>query len=61
MIFRLINAILVAVIVCFAVTALAQQEPWQKVAPVGESFTVMMPTADVEASRRIPLVCETRL
>ena len=55
MAFRFINAILVAVIVCFAVTALAQQEPWQKIAPVGESFTILMPTQAVEASRRIPL------
>lgn len=31
------------------------QGDWQKVAPVGESFTVLMPTKAVEASRLIPL------
>lgn len=55
MAFKVTNAILSAVVCCIAVTALAQKDPWQKVAPVGESFTVMMPTSAVEASRRIPL------
>jgi hypothetical protein len=32
----------------------AQQAVWQKIAPVGEAFTVLMPTMVVEASRLIP-------
>jgi TonB family protein len=37
------------------VAAVASQEAWQKIAPVGESFTVLMPTRADEATRRIPL------
>lgn len=56
MVLRFINAILVAIVVCFIGAAVtAQQVLWTKVAPVGESFIVMMPTAVVEASRIIPL------
>ena len=57
MAFRLIRVIRVVVVVCFVsgASGFAQQEPWQKVAPVGESFTVLMPTQAVEASRIIPL------
>jgi TonB family protein len=36
-------------------TTRAQEGSWQKIGPVGESFTVLMPTKAVEASRRIPL------
>jgi TonB family protein len=58
MIFKFINAILVAAtVLCLGATQadLGQQESWQKIAPVGESFTLLMPTQAVEASRRIPL------
>jgi Gram-negative bacterial TonB protein C-terminal len=34
---------------------LAQTESWQKIAPVGYSFTVLMPTRPVEVFRRIPV------
>jgi hypothetical protein len=34
---------------------LAQQESWQKIAPVGQSFTILMPTQATEVSRLIPL------
>jgi TonB family protein len=56
--FRFINAILVNVVVCFVgvvTNSFAQQGSWQKIAPVGESFTILMPTHAVEASRIIPL------
>jgi TonB family protein len=58
MIFKFINAILVAAtVLCLGATqaGLGQQESWQKIAPVGEPFTLLMPTQAVEASRRIPL------
>ena len=56
MILKFINTILMVSIVLGVVgTTLAQQESWQKIAPVGESFTIQMPTQAVEASRRIPL------
>ena len=56
--FRFINATLVAAIMLFASAmepAVAQQEAWKKIAPVGESFTIIMPTQAVEVSRVIPL------
>jgi TonB family protein len=55
---RFVNSILVITIVfCFGVieTTLAQEDSWQRIAPVGESFTVLMPTQALEVSRRIPL------
>lgn len=58
MILKFINTILiVSVVLGLSVvgTTVAQQESWQKIAPVGESFTILMPTQAVEASRRIPL------
>lgn len=58
MIFKLTEALLVAVTVISIgaiATAFPQEQPWQKIAPVGESFTVLMPTQAVEASRRIPM------
>src|SRR5260370_24467706 len=58
MIFRLIKVLLGAVTVISIgamETAFADQQPWQKISPVGESFTVLMPTQAVEASRIIPL------
>ena len=58
MTFRLIKVLLVAVTaisVGTAPTASSQEQPWQKIAPVGESFRILMPTQAVEASRRIPL------
>lgn len=48
----------VAFLVIFAtLTSLpvAAQQPWQKIAPVGESFSVSMPDKAREATRRIPL------
>jgi len=36
-------------------TQVRPQSEWQKIAPLGESFTVLMPTKAVEASRLIPL------
>jgi TonB family protein len=56
--FKLITAIVVAATVLSVAangTALTQQEPWQKIAPVGESFTILMPTLATEVLRRIPL------
>ncbi len=58
MIFRLIKASLVAVTVISigaVAKAFPQEQPWRKIAPVGESFRVLMPTQAVEASRRIPM------
>src|SRR6266550_7870967 len=57
MVLRIIRVIRVAVVVCFigSASGFAQQEASQKIAPVGESFTISMPTQAVEASRRIPL------
>src|ERR1700694_2340767 len=57
MVCRSVNSILVVTIVlCVGVlkNTLAQDESWQRIAPVGESFTVMMPTRALEG-RRIPL------
>jgi len=58
MVFRSVNSILVVtIVVCVGVlkNTLAQEESWQRIAPVGESFNVMMPTRALEVSRRIPL------
>lgn len=57
MILRLVNSILVIIIVfCIhTVDISAQEESWQRIAPVGETFTVLMPTQAVEVSRLIPL------
>jgi len=53
---RLIKFICSAAILIVAVqTVPAQSASWQKIAPAGESFTVMMPTQAVESSRLIPL------
>ncbi len=46
------------VVLVFAAMAslpLAAQESWQKIAPVGESFSVLMPAKAKEATRVIPL------
>lgn len=37
-----------------AVSVAPQTRPWQKIAPLGQSFTVLVPTPPVEAFRRIP-------
>ncbi len=58
MVLRSVNSILVVTIVlCVGVlkNTLAQDESWQRIAPVGESFTVTMPTRALEVSRLIPL------
>src|SRR5260370_40782217 len=58
MVVRSVNSILVVTIVlCVGVlkNTLAQDESWQRIAPVGESFTVTMPTRALEVSRLIPL------
>jgi len=52
---RLIHLLLPVILVLFAQIAPAQSQPWKKIAPAGESFTVMMPTQAVESSRLIPL------
>lgn len=41
----------------FAVTAspFTQQETWQKIAPIGESFTVLMPAKALEGTRVVPI------
>ncbi len=57
MIYRFVNSILVLIILlCIPIigTALAQERSWQRVAPVGHSFTISMPTRAVEAFRWIP-------
>jgi len=57
MTFRFTKLLFVGVVLFAGVSgrSQAQQESWQKVAPVGESFTVLMPTRAIEATRRIPL------
>lgn len=55
---RLIKALLIAVAILSTGaidSTIAQQEPWQRIAPVGQSFTILMPTRAVEAFRRIPI------
>jgi TonB family protein len=53
---RLINLAASAAILIGAVQAAsAQPQSWLKIAPTGESFTVIMPTQAVESSRLIPL------
>lgn len=47
--------LLVAAFLFVCVPAVSAQQQWQKIAPVGESFTVLMPTKAVEVSRIIPL------
>ncbi len=59
MILKLFNTILfVTSVLCAGAfsTPLVQETSWQKIAPVGESFTVLMPTRAVESSRLIPLI-----
>jgi TonB-like protein len=36
-------------------STIAQQETWQRIAPVGQSFTILMPTRAVEAFRGIQI------
>ena len=54
--FRIIRPILLAVLLVAGAIkqSPAQEEAWQKIAPAGEAFTVLMPTKVVEASRLIP-------
>jgi len=44
-----------AILIGAAQIVLAQSASWQKIAPAGEAFIVMMPTEAVETSRLIPL------
>jgi Gram-negative bacterial TonB protein C-terminal len=57
MISRLIKIIVLAVMMQPGVAepSLAQQASWQRIAPVGESFTLLMPTQAFEATHLIPL------
>ena len=54
MISRLLSAIVIVVLSSVA-TIVAHQDSWQRIAPVGHSFSVLMPTQATEASRRIPV------
>lgn len=53
---NLFNAgFVVLVFAAMASLSLAAQESWQKIAPVGESFSALMPAKAKEATRIIPL------
>jgi len=55
--FLRINRLILLAVLLFAgaiTQSPAQQGAWQKIAPAGEAFTVLMPTMVVEASRLIP-------
>lgn len=55
--FLFFSIALFVTLVCSNVLAAARgiQDTWQRIAPVGESFSVLMPKAASEGSRRIPL------
>src|SRR6266581_7773353 len=58
MILKVVNSIIIITVLIFTgyeEISLAQQPPWQKVAPVGETFTILMPTEATQVFRRIPL------
>src|SRR5687767_3210133 len=50
--FRLIIGFIVLAtsLVAAEITTPAQQQPWQKIAPVGESFSVLMPCRAIEST-----------
>jgi len=50
------STLVILTLVCIGARKSSSQEnSWQRIAPLGESFTVLMPTRAVETSRRIPL------
>ncbi|MEO8435526.1 MAG: energy transducer TonB [Pyrinomonadaceae bacterium] len=51
-------ALIVMLFVGVVETTIAQQPSWQKIAPVGESFTILMPAKAYEGSDLIPLTEE---
>lgn len=53
--FYLPKSILLLSLALLSLPQIQAQESWQKIAPFGESFTVLMPTRAVEVSRIIPL------
>ncbi len=53
--FKLILVIAIVVAAGTAKTTVAQTESWQKIAPVGHSFTILMPARATWAFRRIPV------
>jgi TonB family protein len=58
MILKCLNSILAITIVLsfgLAEAISGQQESWQRIAPVGYSFTILMPTKSISAFRRIPV------
>ncbi len=52
-----VNSIIILTILIFTGCPgiIVGQQPWQKIAPVGESFTILMPTEATQVSRLIPL------
>ena len=50
---RLTFTTVIAILVALTNTSALGQESWQRIAPVAHSFTVMMPTKAVQASRRV--------
>src|SRR5258707_8193105 len=53
--FKLILVITIVLAAGIAETAVTQTESWQRIAPVGHSFTILMPGRATWASRRIPV------
>ena len=50
---RLTFTMVIAIIVALSNTSALPQESWQRIAPVAHSFTILMPTKAVQASRRV--------
>ena len=56
MVLKLANSILMVTVLFFVggiATSFAQTEPWQRIAPIGYSFTILMPERASVAHRRI--------